>query len=115
MDWKLCFQSSFRRHAGDDIDDPEPAMIDDSHLGDGPHVLDDESRLPVSVALLVCLLYIALEALADFYMEGWPYQDALYYVFISLTTIGKLYLFRPHMQTRILGTFTGDKVSEFWR
>ena len=91
MDWNLCFPSSFRRHAGDDIDDSEPAMIDDSHLGNDPHLLDDESRLPVSVALLMCPMYIALEALADFYIGGWPHQDALYYVFISLSTIGKLY------------------------
>lgn len=46
--------------------------------------------IPVSVGTALTLVWILLTAFYFEYTENWSYFDALYFTFVSLTTIGRL-------------------------
>lgn len=50
--------------------------------------VDDEFDLPVSVALILLLLYMLIGAAIFSYSEDWSLFEAFYFVYISLSTIG---------------------------
>lgn len=50
--------------------------------------IDDDFNLPVSVAILLLLGYIMLGALMFYQRERWSYFESVYFVFISMSTIG---------------------------
>jgi potassium channel subfamily K member 18 len=53
--------------------------------------IDDEFNLPISVAILMLLTYMGVGAVIyKVMMRGeWSFLEALYFVFISISTIGK--------------------------
>ena len=50
--------------------------------------VDDEFNLPVSLALTILFLYMLLGALIFMNTDGWHFVDAIYFVFISISTVG---------------------------
>lgn len=50
--------------------------------------VDDEFNVPISVAMVILLVYILLGALMYSLWEDWGFIEAIYFVFISLSTIG---------------------------
>ncbi|XP_066938777.1 potassium channel subfamily K member 18-like [Macrobrachium rosenbergii] len=52
-------------------------------------VIDDNFNLPISLALLILLLYILIGCVIyTIWEEDWTYFTAFYFIFISMTTIG---------------------------
>ena len=51
-------------------------------------IVDDEFNLPVSLALLILVLYMMLGALLFTISDNWSFFDSFYFVFISISTIG---------------------------
>ncbi|XP_047488243.1 potassium channel subfamily K member 18-like [Penaeus chinensis] len=51
-------------------------------------VVDDNFNLPISLALLILLLYIMMGCTIYTIWEEWTYFEAFYFIFISMTTIG---------------------------
>ncbi|XP_042889756.1 uncharacterized protein LOC122264773 [Penaeus japonicus] len=51
-------------------------------------VVDDNFNLPISLALLILLVYIMLGCTIYTIWESWTYFEAFYFIFISMTTIG---------------------------
>lgn len=53
--------------------------------------IDDEFNLPISVAILMLLTYMGVGAIIYQLMMGdkWSFLEALYFVFISISTIGE--------------------------
>lgn len=62
-------------------DTPMPSMIDFEEI-------DEEFNLPVSLALVILLLYLLLGAILFWASENWTLFHAFYFVFISMSTIG---------------------------
>ena len=56
---------------------------------DEPYEIDSEFNLPVSLAIFVSIAYIFLGALIYCQWETWTYLEAFYFIFISVSTIGK--------------------------
>ncbi|KAK5645044.1 hypothetical protein RI129_006344 [Pyrocoelia pectoralis] len=50
--------------------------------------IDDEFNLPISVAIIILVVYIFLGAIMYWIWERWDFFTAFYFVFISLSTIG---------------------------
>ena len=50
--------------------------------------IDDEFNLPLSVALGILFIYLLLGAIMYCLWEDWGFIEALYFVFVSLSTIG---------------------------
>lgn len=50
--------------------------------------IDDEFNLPISVAIIILLLYIIVGAVAYNIWESWDFFESFYFVFISMSTIG---------------------------
>lgn len=50
--------------------------------------IDDEFNLPISVAIVILLLYIIIGAVAYNLWETWDFFESFYFVFISMSTIG---------------------------
>ncbi|KAJ3626096.1 hypothetical protein MTP99_016619 [Tenebrio molitor] len=50
--------------------------------------IDDEFNLPISVAILILIIYILLGGLIYCLWEGWGFFDSFYFVFISMSTVG---------------------------
>ncbi|KAL3270366.1 hypothetical protein HHI36_009412 [Cryptolaemus montrouzieri] len=50
--------------------------------------IDDQFNLPISVAILILLMYIFFGAFFYGFMEGWNFFKSFYFVFISMSTIG---------------------------
>ncbi|KAJ8865810.1 hypothetical protein PR048_033332 [Dryococelus australis] len=50
--------------------------------------IDDEFNLPISVAIVILLIYIFVGATIYFLWETWGFFEAFYFVFISMSTIG---------------------------
>lgn len=50
--------------------------------------VDDSFNLPISVAIAILLVYILLGAMMYSIWEEWNFVEAVYFVFISLATIG---------------------------
>ncbi|KAK9881737.1 hypothetical protein WA026_017259 [Henosepilachna vigintioctopunctata] len=50
--------------------------------------IDDQFNLPISIAILILLLYIFFGAFFYGFMEGWNFFKSFYFVFISMSTIG---------------------------
>lgn len=51
-------------------------------------LIDDEFNLPISVAIGILLLYIFLGAAVYCIWEDWTYFESIYFVFISMSTVG---------------------------
>ncbi|XP_063585437.1 TWiK family of potassium channels protein 7-like [Penaeus indicus] len=51
-------------------------------------VVDDNFNLPISLALLILLVYIMMGCTIYTIWEEWTYFEAFYFIFISMTTIG---------------------------
>lgn len=66
--------------------------------------IDDEFDLPVSVALALLIMYMMFGAIMFSAWEGWNFFDSLYFVFISMSTIGFGDLVPQHPK-RMLATF----------
>ncbi|XP_038065069.1 TWiK family of potassium channels protein 7-like [Patiria miniata] len=49
---------------------------------------DTDPEAPVILVLIILVVFILLAAAIMSLLEGWYYQDALYFTFITLTTIG---------------------------
>ncbi|KAK9502023.1 hypothetical protein O3M35_012633 [Rhynocoris fuscipes] len=53
------------------------------------YAIDDEFNLPISVAIVILLIYIFMGAAVFYIWEtDWTFFDAFYFVFISMSTIG---------------------------
>lgn len=50
--------------------------------------VDDEFNVPITVALAILFVYILLGAMMYSLWESWGFIEAIYFVFISLSTIG---------------------------
>lgn len=50
--------------------------------------VDDEFNLPISVAIVVLLIYIFVGATMYYIWENWGFFESFYFVFISMSTIG---------------------------
>ena len=50
--------------------------------------VNDEFNLPVSLALLILFLYMLLGAFIFMNTDGWTFVDSIYFVFVSISTIG---------------------------
>lgn len=50
--------------------------------------VDDEFNMPVSVALIILLLYMILGAIIFMHTDDWTFVDSIYFVFISISTVG---------------------------
>lgn len=50
--------------------------------------VDDEFNLPVSLALLILFLYMLLGAFIFMNTDDWTFVDSIYFVFVSVSTIG---------------------------
>ncbi|XP_075238564.1 potassium channel subfamily K member 18 isoform X2 [Lycorma delicatula] len=50
--------------------------------------VDDEFNIPITVAIVILLIYIVCGALVFWYWEGWGFFESFYFVFISMSTIG---------------------------
>lgn len=50
--------------------------------------IDDEFNLPITVALIILILYMFSGALVYYYWETWDFFASFYFVFISMSTIG---------------------------
>lgn len=50
--------------------------------------VDDEFNIPVSLALLILMLYMMAGAFIFSYTDGWSLFDSFYFVYISISTIG---------------------------
>lgn len=51
--------------------------------------VDDEFNLPVSIALMILSLYMTAGAILFTVWEPWDFTDSFYFVFISMSTVGK--------------------------
>ncbi|XP_074642383.1 TWiK family of potassium channels protein 18-like isoform X2 [Tubulanus polymorphus] len=69
----------------DDVDDDE---MGDDEKGEDVYEIDDEFNLPVPIALIVVLAYLFDGTFMYLGWEDWGYLEALYFVFISVSTIG---------------------------
>lgn len=54
----------------------------------GHYEVDDEFNLPVSLALIILLVYMMLGALIFHFTDDWGYVDSFYFIYISMSTIG---------------------------
>ena len=50
--------------------------------------IDDEFNLPISVAIVILLVYIFVGATVYNFWERWGFFESFYFVFISMSTIG---------------------------
>jgi hypothetical protein len=50
--------------------------------------VNDEFNLPVSLALLILFLYMLLGAFIFMNTDDWTFVDSIYFVFVSISTIG---------------------------
>lgn len=50
--------------------------------------VDDEFNLPISVAIVILLIYIFVGAVIYWMWENWGFFESFYFVFISMSTIG---------------------------
>jgi hypothetical protein len=50
--------------------------------------VDDEFNLPISVAIVILLIYIFVGAIIYWTWENWGFFESFYFVFISMSTIG---------------------------
>lgn len=66
--------------------------------------IDDEFDIPVSFALFLLITYMMLGAVVFSIWEQWAFFDSLYFVFISMSTIGFGDLVPQHPK-RMIGTF----------
>lgn len=73
---------------------------DDEELDD----IDEDFDIPVSFALFLLITYMMFGAVVFSIWEGWNFFDALYFVFISMSTIGFGDLVPQHPK-RMIGTF----------
>lgn len=66
--------------------------------------VDDDFDIPVSFALFLLVTYMMFGAVVFSIWEGWNFFDSLYFVFISMSTIGFGDLVPQHPK-RMIGTF----------
>lgn len=52
------------------------------------YAVDDEFNLPISVAIVILLIYIFCGATVFYIWESWGFFESFYFVFISMSTIG---------------------------
>ncbi|XP_034254918.1 TWiK family of potassium channels protein 18 isoform X2 [Thrips palmi] len=74
-------QPTFRRDAPDSSEPPAtpaPSAFE----------VDDEFNLPISVAIVILLLYMFVGASIYYIWESWGFFESFYFVFISMSTIG---------------------------
>ena len=57
-------------------------------LPDDVMEIDDEFNLPITLALLILMLYLLIGAIIFWSTERWTLLHAFYFVFISMSTIG---------------------------
>jgi potassium channel subfamily K protein 16 len=50
--------------------------------------IDDSFNLPLSVAGVILIIYILLGGIMYLFWEDWNYLESIYFVFISISTIG---------------------------
>ncbi|CAH2984960.1 unnamed protein product [Chilo suppressalis] len=50
--------------------------------------IDDEFNLPISVAIVILIIYIFIGAVIYYTWENWTFFESFYFVFISMSTIG---------------------------
>lgn len=50
--------------------------------------VDDAFNVPITIAILILLVYILLGATMYSFWEDWDFIEAIYFVFISISTIG---------------------------
>jgi hypothetical protein len=73
---------------------PQPSNLPlDGHEPPGTPALsafevDDEFNLPISVAIVILLIYIFVGAVIYWTWENWGFFESFYFVFISMSTIG---------------------------
>jgi hypothetical protein len=71
----------------------QPNLPVDGHEPPGTPALstfevDDEFNLPISVAIVILLIYIFVGAIIYWTWEDWGFFESFYFVFISMSTIG---------------------------
>lgn len=81
----------------------EASQADELDDGDEQD-LEDELDIPVSFALFLLVTYMMFGAVVFSIWEGWNFFDSLYFVFISMSTIGFGDLV-PQQPKRMIGTF----------
>lgn len=66
--------------------------------------VEDEFTLPVTLAILMVIIYMIVGGLIFSYWEEWTVFESFYFVFISMTTIG-LGDYTPQNQKYMMGAF----------
>lgn len=66
--------------------------------------VEDEFVLPVTLAILMVVIYMVVGGLIFSYWEDWTVFESFYFVFISMTTIG-LGDYTPQNQQYMMGAF----------
>lgn len=74
---------------------PKPSYLRDPEMETEPETpapsvfeIDDEFNLPISLAILILIIYIVIGALGFYMWESWNFLESFYFVFISMSTIG---------------------------
>lgn len=72
---------------------PKPGYIvneDETEPGTPASVyeIDDEFNLPISVAIVILIIYMIIGAVGYNIWENWSFLESFYFVFISMSTIG---------------------------
>lgn len=84
--------------------DEELEEVDITANEDDDESEEDEFDIPVSFALFLLVTYMMFGAVVFSIWEGWNFFDSLYFVFISMSTIGFGDLVPQHPK-RMIGTF----------
>lgn len=93
---KNPFQKKYKLngdHAEEEVkcDEEKSASGDRSRSGSRVvygYEVDDEFNVPIAVAIIILFVYILLGALMYSLWESWGFIEAIYFVFISISTIG---------------------------
>lgn len=103
-------QQQQQQQQDDEQQNPDQQLDEDDEamLADDDEQLDDEDEddfdIPVSFALTLLIGYMMLGAVAFTIWEEWRFFESLYFVFISMSTIG-FGDFVPKHPKRMIGTF----------
>lgn len=80
------------KHETEDSVKTDDSKSEDGSKGSGRLVfgyeVDENFNLPITVAVVILIIYILLGAFMYTWWEDWNYMESFYFVFVSISTIG---------------------------